>query len=330
MRYTTEGVVRVLTRLGIPTDRVEDAGDKGEEVYAPCPGHRARMDRDDHNASWSVNSETGMHNCWSCGFKGNLIGLTLEVLDLKTSWGLADYEGAEKFVAEAVGLSIEDVRSLANSLGEAWVSLPTPVAMTEARLAVFQDPPEWALEARGLAPEAAAFHRVRWDGNHNHWITPVRYSDSHRLMGWQAKGEGTRYFKNLPPNVRKSRTLFGLDVWQQGQMIVVESPLDVVRITSAGIKGAVSTYGAKISDEQIRLMRQADDLIVAFDNPHTDKAGGQAFERMLQASRDGLIEPRFFAYGQYGAKDPGDMTDAEIFHGVEHAKHCVHGRKAFV
>lgn len=329
MKYTTEGVARVLSKLGIEPDRVEYAGDKGEEIYAHCPGHKTRMDREDSNASWSVNSETGMHNCWSCGFKGNLVSLALEVLDLHTAWGLADYAGAEQFVADAVGLSVEDVRSLADSLGDAWVALPKPVAMSEARLAVFQEPPAWALEARDLTPSAAALHKVRWDGNHEHWITPVRYADTHKLMGWQVKGEANRYFKNLPPNIKKSRTLFGLDVWQGGRMIVVESPLDVVRFTGAGITGAVSTYGAKVSDEQIRLMRQADELIVAFDNPYRDKAGLQAFERMLDASRSGLIEPRFFAYDPYGAKDPGDMTDAEIFHGVEAAVHCVHGRKAF-
>lgn len=329
MKYTADGVARVLTKLGITPDRVEDAGDKGEEVYAPCPGHRARMDRDDSNASWSVNTETGMHNCWSCGFKGNLVSLVLEVLDLRTAWGLADYAGAEKFVAEAVGISIEDVRSLADSLGDAWVALPKPVAMSEARMSVFQDPPEWALEARDLTAHAAAFHKVRWDGNHDYWITPVRYSDTHKLMGWQVKGQRDRYFKNLPPNVKKSKTLFGLDVWQGGRMIVVESPLDVVRITSAGIPGAVSTFGAKISDEQIRLMRKADELIVAFDNPYVDKAGLQAFDRMLEANRAGLVEPKFFAYDRYGAKDPGDMTDAEIFHGVEQAVHCVHGRRAY-
>jgi hypothetical protein len=205
-------------------------------------------------------------------------------------------------------------------------AMPTTlVQMSEARLSVFDEPPAWALDARGITPLAASEHRVKWDVKTSSWITPIRDCVSGKLLGWQEKGQGHRYFRNRPAGVAKSLTLFGIEVWENPTMIVVESPLDVVRLTSLGIHGGVSTFGASVSSGQIALMLQAENLVVAFDN---DVAGRKASEFMLSASRKLGFECRFLNYQGTRAKDIGDMSEDEILDSLSLSKHCVLGKAA--
>ena len=125
------------------------------------------------------------------------------------------------------------------------------------------------------------------------WILPIRSADG-KLLGWQEKGQLSRRFFNRPPGIPKSKTLFGLNVWQPGQMIIVESPLDAVKLKSLNIPGAVATCGAIVSNEQLELMRRADLLIIAMDN---DSAGNKATQFLLQSFRRLGLEGWFFNYG---------------------------------
>lgn len=147
-------------------------------------------------------------------------------------------------------------------------------------------------------------------------------------MGWQEKGQVNRYFRNRPTGVQKSKTLFGLDVWSGGTMIIVESPLDVVKLSSLGIDGGIATFGASISQDQVDLMRQADKLIIAFDNPRVDAAGEKASKDILARTRKEGFECFFFQYDG-DVKDIGDMTKEQAIIGIESAKHSVFGERAF-
>lgn len=301
--FDLEALANAMLLLGIEAPEIRDG-----EVYARCPGHLQNLGREDRDPSWHMNSG-GLHNCWSCGYSGNLITLVVEQLNLFTRWKTPDYQEAETWIEKNVG----DLLAGLLITQPAYVSLPKPVPMTEARLAVFTAPPAWALDARLLTAEACANYGVLWQPRNAWWITPLRDALTKTLMGWQEKGERSRYFRNRPHNIKKSRTLFGLDIWAGGRMIVVESPLDAVRLESAGWTGvAVATCGAKISEQQVALMRMADDLILAFDN---DGPGRQATKKVLDA---GVI-CKVFRYGRLDAKDPGEMTDREIFNGVKEA-----------
>jgi hypothetical protein len=202
--------------------------------------------------------------------------------------------------------------------------------MSDTRLAAFNAPPRWARLRRHLTAEACDLYGVKWDYTNELWITPIRDPYHGHLMGWQEKSETERFFRNFPTNVKKSKTLFGYDVFTGGQMIVVESPLDAVRIASEGITGAVATMGAHLSLSQIALMGAANEIIIALDNPTIDKAGQNAARFMLSASKGVLRNVRFFDYSQTTAKDPGDMTLAEIQHGIAHAKSRAYGERAFL
>ena len=200
--------------------------------------------------------------------------------------------------------------------------------MSEARLAVYSEPPQWALDARGLTAEACKTYSVKWDQRAETWITPIRNPDTGKLLGWQEKGQTNRTFRNRPTGVAKSTALFGLEAWNPGTMIIVESPLDVVKLAAVNLSQGVSTFGAVVSDSQVELFRKADKLIMAFDNPNIDAAGKKAALAILAKVKSLGMECWFFNYGDSGVKDVGDMTEDRIRYGLENAKHCVFGEKA--
>ena len=105
-------------------------------------------------------------------------------------------------------------------------------------------------------------------------------------------------------------------------MIVVESPLDAVKC------GGVALCGTSVSQAQIDLMKKADKLIIAFDNPKIDAAGEKAAKEFLNMAGSSGLECWFFSYGESGVKDIGDMTPEQLATGIERAKHFVFGKEA--
>ena len=318
--YREGDVNQALVRLGIVVHQ-----ERRSELIGWCPMHLERTGKEDHNPSWSMNSETGVHHCFSCGYKGTLLTLVAEVLDLRTNWDRLDFDAAKDWLRATVQVDLDSIIKQVEEMRQAYVSMPRPVEMSEARLAVFDRPPDWALAARKLTDSACFDYGVLWNSAQESWITPIRNPQTNKLMGWQEKGQTSRIFRNRPAGVQKSKTLFGLDAWMGGTMIVVESPLDAVYLKSLRIGSGVSTFGAIVSDDQLSLMRAADKLIFAFDNPKIDAAGEKAAKDVFARAKSMGMECWFFAYGDSGKKDIGDMSLNEVDYGLKNARHCVFG-----
>jgi 5S rRNA maturation endonuclease (ribonuclease M5) len=305
-----EEMERVLERLNIQVINI-----RGSEILALCPGHKEITGKEDHNPSWWINSETGAHICFSCGFKGSLWSLIATAQNLKDANGFLDYADAKDWLY----LSFDNIQLGAPDEEAEQESIFKEVTqITESRLALFTYPPEHALKARGFTLQAAEKHQLLLDTAHSNWISVIRDPYLNKLLGWQEKGFSRRYFRNYPTGVEKSTTLFGLNRYKGGRMIVVESPLDVVRLDSIGITGGVSTYGSMISNAQIELIKDADEILFALDN---DESGINASKKMLEQN----FEAWFFNYAHTDMKDIGAMSRLEILTGLDNAKHSVHG-----
>jgi len=308
-----------------------DGSLRGSELLALCPMHEKRTGKADHSPSWSVNLITGMHMCFSCGYKGNLIQLVCDVNGFYTKlWGYEDqydYKAAEEWIATVAEISPEKMLEMLRSLPDYIAPLPKPVEMSDARLAVFVEPPQEALDSRNITSEAVAHYGVLWNAETKTWILPVREPHFNKLLGWQEKGTVERTFMNRPPGMPKSKTLFGIENQQEDIAVVVESPLDCLRMFSAGVKGAVAICGANISEDQIKLLRYSDRIIAALD---TDAAGRKGNEELRKAARKYGLNLFFFNYGDTNKKDPGDMTNEEILWGIVNAKSYILGESAYV
>jgi len=301
---TTDEMERLLDTLG-----VEHVSAYGDEVRGYCPAHKARTGKDDRNPSWYINAETGAHICFSCQFKGSVVSLVAHIKNI-------EFDDARIWLNEGGELT---------ELFERAISKPKEmfeevVYVSEASLAAFTEPPEYALKARGLTAEACALHQILWDKRRELWIIPLRDPSNGQLLGWQEKGFSSRYFKNCPTGVKKSECLFGYQQYSGGDMLVVESPLDVVRLESIGISGAVAVFGAQVSDKQLGYIRNADRLLLAMDS---DQAGVAASDKLLKATQYLNFEAWFFNYDHTDMKDVGGMSKAEVLQGINSAVHSV-------
>lgn len=311
----------------LETLRVEVVRERGPEILCYCPMHVKTVGKEDRNPSFWINSETGANLCFSCGWKGSVFSLVGNVQEFFDENDNVDYEQVKQWLATLSEITVEELGNRLKKMPE-YVALPQPVPMSEARLALFTEPPQWVLDKRHLSAEAAAKHEVLW--NKDRWIIVIRDPYTNELMGWQEKSETSKDFKNRPTGIKKSSTLFGVQHILKERVIVVESPLDVVRLDTVGIEGAVATFGAIVSDAQRKLLGKSDVVIAAFDNPSIDAAGKKACQDMLEMARKYGMELKFFNYNGSSAKDPGEMSEAEIMFGLQNAKDMIYGERAYI
>ena len=306
---TVDEMENVLDRLGIEIISIT-----GDEIKGHCPAHLERKGKLDSNPSWSINADTGAHNCFSCHFRGNVHTLVSYIngvpLDTATNW----LNNGERNLSRAFERLINPVKPAQE--------YAQPI--TESMLSAFVEPPEYALRSRGITANGAAYYNILWNPNNESWILPLREPKSEQLIGWQEKWFHERRFNNYPPKVSKSHSLFGYERCED-DMIVVESPLDVARLVSLSIFGGVAVCGSAVSTAQLNLIRSAKRITIAMDN---DKAGISSSMEILQASKDMRFECWFFNYDETDQKDIGGMSKAEIVFGLENARHSIHGKKA--
>lgn len=321
-------IEKVLLNLGIDYDN------KGHEANGLCPMHEVRTGKKDNSPSWWINLESGQHICFSCHYKGNLLQLVCDVNEFyKKGWNedyTYDYKAAELWLSQVSAVSLERLKDIVSNLPNYLEPAPKPVAMSDARLAIFDEPPVEALNSRNITAESAVKYGVLWDTKKATWILPLRDPDSNKLLGWQEKGTINRTFFNRPTGLTKSKTLFGLQNQSEDLVVVVESPLDCLRLYSAGVASAVAICGSSPSEEQIKLLRASNRIICAFDNPKLDDAGKKASGEIRELARKYGLNLSFFNYGDSGKKDPGDMTDEEIRWGIENSRSAILGEKAYV
>jgi DNA primase len=293
---------------------------RGSEVNGLCPMHKKRTGKEDRRPSWWINTETGAHICFSCGYKGNIYTLIADVKGI-------DYHDARDYIDDTAEKPIDSLMKRIKELPQYVKAEPEQIQMSEARLAVYTDAPDIELKKRFLTREAVNAHGVRWDIKTESWILPIRDPFDLSLWGWQEKGARGRFFKNQPAGVKKSKTVFGGGkISTQKDLLVVESPLDAVRLTGLGYV-SISTFGAIISEEQAKLMRTAPRIIAAFDN---DKAGHAANEQIRTFAYKYAMPLYYFNYTDIDAKDVGDMTEKEIDRGIKTSRASLFGKAAYL
>jgi len=283
----------VLTNLGVEVKRVGE-----REITGKCPVHIRTVGRVDNSPSWSMNATTGLWICFSCGARGSLSSLLYELT------GGTDSLGIQKILVES---SFEALKAPKLQAEEHVVDRDAFFSFTKVPLSL--------CESRNLDPDITHKHGVRWNSNHKAWAIPIM-SLTGKLEGWQEKKYGS--VLNYPNGVKKSKTLFGIERFKSKTAVLVESPLDVVRFAAVGVDAqALGTFGAYVSDEQLRLtLYVADRVVVAMDNDEAGIASSKKIYKTIGTPRAGLL---WWNYNNSKSKDIGDMSDEEIKVGLDTA-----------
>lgn len=276
--------------------QIKSAGER--EITGKCPVHARVTGREDRSPSWSINAETGLWICFSCGSKGTLSMLLAEILGTNNTWDV------QKFIIQ------NSINRLTNSPKDAY----EPVVNID-EFASFKRVSDERCAYKNLDPDLVYQHGVRWNPKNKSWAIPI-ISPSAELKGWQEKKRD--WVRNFPVGVEKAKTLFGIERFRSRTAILVESPLDIVRFNAVFSRPqALASFGAHVSDTQLELLTQvADRIIVAMDNDDAGITASQRIYKKISTPRRGLL---WWHYGSEGVKDIGDMTDDQIVNGFENA-----------
>jgi DNA primase len=286
----------ILEELGI-----EKLREGRKEISGQCPAHRRITGHTDSHPSWSISKETGAHICYSCGWKGGLEALFIEVTGSVPDDLMRDMTVTSLRHAVTPKEEEEEVEPDWDWEHERSVSVPVPAPLREHRF---------------LKAAALDYYEVMWNRERACWMLPFTYPDG-TIYGAQYRVHGSEL--NQPEGVNAKDSLFGIDkvIHWGGAITLVESPLDAVRLWQVGIP-AVAAYGAWVSKEQvIMLSRHFNTVVIAMDCD----AAGIASTARLQQSFHRITLPYFkFAYAtsdpksELYRKDPGEYpTDEELY-----------------
>lgn len=272
---------------------------RGDEAVAKCPGHLKRTGKEDDHPSWSINTRTGTHFCFSCGYRGRLEHLVSDLLGLSSLEEARSYLRSEEVSVDSVvrRVKTKKVRRLRQIVDE----------VDPAEYLSYDEVSVEMASSKGLSTDTCRQFGIRSRGDV--WILPIH--EEGILVGWQEKSPQGVY--NRPTGVQKAKTLFGYEQDLGDVVVVVESPLDAALCSQCG-HPSVATFGASVSDRQVRLLMDHYPVL-AFDN---DTAGIRATESVGRRLAAVGVPYRIVDYPD-DIKDFGDLPDpgSQIPHIVE-------------
>lgn len=296
-------VDRVFATMGI-----EFTEERDEEQIAHCPDFWSNHKNGDQTGKFAWHPDKLVYNCWVCG-GGNLLTLAMGYLD-------TDVEGATDWLFTFTKRKHSSDVEFLSAVNDALGVLRTPARGSKARTMPYFNAAvldKWVgndhlwFEARGISMEVRSEYRLGYDAE------AIRYApkkdgqsiaDPHvgeaiilphywkgKLVGWQSRWLGDRP-KWLPKYTNthdfpRQETLYGYDhaVRQEFPVMVVESVPTVLFLQSVGLP-AVATFGASITDPQMKLLRRLQQgIVLAADND----AAGKVWQNKLVSYLDRYV-----------------------------------------
>jgi DNA primase len=239
-------------------------------------------EHEDRNPSLRVDKTTGIMNCLSCGFSGNLFYHFGE----KPNWLQIRRQRLKNLIedklAETSGYSIP---SNAVPFEQEWRGISTD---TFRKFEAFQHSnPEY-------------IGRV---------VFPIR-SITGNIVAFCGRHQGQADPKYLfyPDGVKLP--LFPIVKPIQGRVILVEGIFDMLNLHDKGLTNAICCFGVnKVTQEKINILKIQGvvgvDLLFDADDP--GKLGAEKTKKLLE-DNDIPAEIRLLA----GSKDPGDLTASQV------------------
>jgi len=311
-------ILDILDELGVPYK------EKYNYVNACCPVHNG-----DRKDAWSWQIDIGIWKCFSNGcqdtYGNDIFGLVRGIRD-------CGFKEALEFVRDLVGgeLNEEKIKELKDArdnrvfVYSAKKKVPQKVYEdTCLQRITYHD----YLEKRGFTREIIEKYHIGI-GKENHGymvdriIFPIRNLDgqivafSGRTLHADWKERGIPKWKHSKDfELHANKMLFNIDqakeeIERTGIAILVEGPLDALRLIESGIKNVVAVLGKTLYNGQIsELIRAgATRLIIAFDNDNPGKTGADKAVKLAAPFFD--VTKVEITSGQ---KDYGEMNAKEVW-----------------
>jgi DNA primase len=292
---------------------VDVVSETGTDFLCLCPFHR-NMD----TPSFAVSHVKGLYVCYnpSCNASGTILDLVKELTNRN------DFE-ALRFI-QSNKMTSEEL--LEQELKDLLDDKPDFIEFSQTTLdnlyndlgsnAVAQE----YFKSRKILEPAMHHFKLGYSLNQQMVTVPLHSPDG-LPVGIIGRSITDKKFKNSV-NLPRNKTMFNLHRAKRegGNIIVVESSFDAIRLWQAGFPNAVATLGGSISDINIHnLNKYSSTIILMTDNDSAGRALGKNIanklknKNILWACYDhGVVYP-------HNAKDVGDMTDEEIKQCIKNA-----------
>jgi len=300
-QYAPGQIKSILKELGL-----DITSEPGDDLMFYCPFHSNR-----HSASCCISKVSGAWLCYNpaCGESGSLIELVRRVsnknnfqaLRLIAAKGQESLDGFD----EMLQAMMEEKPDFKEFSYDTIYRLHLDLAQNEKAKSY--------LLSRKINIETMKYFELGYSENMKMVVTPVHSPDGIPIgiVGRSIEGKTFKNSTDLP----KSKTLFNVHRAKKigGNVIVVESNFDAIRIHQAGFPNVVATLGGFLSKEQHALLNKYFNRIIIMTD--ADVAGRELGSAIADKLRNKDILWASYEYGKiypHEAKDAGDMTDEEI------------------
>ena len=272
---------------------VNELIENGDEYIHSCPLPFGMHKNGDRNPSASLNRETLLFNCFTCG-GGSAIWLVQNCLNVDRDDAIAILKN------EVATLKVVSIEDFINKLEGVFACAETKAVeiphYSENILKRWEGRSDY-LSDRGVSDrvqremrtgtELGRLEIARVSGGEE-IITVDRVVIPHfikgRLSGWVARRlqdiDGVPKYRNSK-GFPRGAWLYNLDnARSHGKVYVVESPMSVLVMKSRGIDNVVATFGAKVDANQIELLRNFQHVQVFMDG---DLPGRNATDHLVES-----------------------------------------------
>lgn len=250
---------------------------KGADFEVRC----LNPEHEDRHPSMRIDKVTGIFNCFSCNYKGNLFtlyGERINQLQLKRD------------------LLIKKIRNkVAESIGLAFPS----------------DAFDYVGDWRGISPETykkfEAFQSLQQDFK-DRVIFPIR-DVSGRISAFNGRHMTGGTPKYLISPLGAKMPLFPQVTPRRGSVILVEGIFDMLNLHDKGLTNAVCCHGTRnINEDKLSMLKiqGVEEVFVFFDGDEPGQEAAETVKNMCEAL--GLMTQNIFWKG----KDPGELSKAQI------------------
>lgn len=250
----------------------------GKDLVIRC----LNPEHEDRNPSLRIDRTTGIFNCLSCGYSGNLFshfGEKVNFLDMRRT-KLKD--SINRKLAQSSGLTMP---ANAVPFNQDWRGIS---AATFQKFGAFQhNNPEF-------------IGRV---------VIPIR-TITDKIVSFCGRHQGQNDPKYLFHPGGASLPLFPMVKPIQGRVILVEGIMDMMNLHDKGLTNAVCAFGVnKVNEEKINILKiqGVSAIDIFFDN---DDAGQIAAEKLKELLERHELPSRNITMN--GVKDPGELTASKV------------------
>lgn len=274
----------------------------GDEIIHSCVLNFGLHNHGDQSPSASINKNSLLENCYVCG-GGTIIWLVQNALDLSKAEAInkiKNYsEGLRPILTEQFITKLEKVIK--------DKGLPSELIIprySEKILDEWIQPSEYLLDRgvsyeiqkemkTGIMPPAYELEKSTKEIVLMQRNVIPHFIDNN-LVGWVSRRlddtKNVAKYKNTRGFPRKY-SLYNLNnIIKDDHCYIVESPMSVLVLKSRGVNDVVASFGAQITDEQIKMLRRFENLTIFMDGDKAGREGARTvYERLREYSKVRVI-----------------------------------------